>query len=366
MSRKVSEHIERIRNGGWIYLLPLLQVLVMSGCAKATYNVSTNCDREASGNYVLKWEVKPALPGEVNIYVSDQPEVFPARPTMVLPIGQNMATIVTSDNMSHKYFLLEFAGQVSTVASVRFFPMKNTFNLRDAGGYDTYDGMYMKWGMLYRSARPEALTVADSITMRQLGIRSIIYLEDEERISPTALKKVPNQKAVSIPADRPAYFDKALQLIYGEKLQANQVRDFYAKAFKTYAFENPRQFSEAFELLLDESNYPILISDALGKDRTSFFVFLIHLALDLPRNVAVEDYLMSNQTLPLDRLIPASNSLTPEKLDALIRFYSSDDLYLNEIVQEIVKRYGDMNNYLEKMFGMTAKKREKLKRILLE
>lgn len=351
----------------WSVVLALfLCCLVLPSCAKTTYNVATNCDRSQSGNYVLRWEVKPAMSGNVNIYISDKPEIFPSEPSLVIPIKDNVATVITTDNMSQKYFLMEFAGRVSTVASMRVFPMHDTFNFRDAGGYDTYDGMYMKWGMLYRSGRLGKFSVADSITVSQLGIKTIVYLEDDERVLPRDLKKIPGVNVMSIPADKPVGLMSMLQDVVLGKKSVQDIRTFYDLAFKTYAFSNAKQLQRALNVLLDARNYPVLLMDRWGKDRISLLIYLLQNSLELPSNFAVEDYLLSNQVLSLRQLLPEIVSMPLEHRERVAAFFTSDDIYLSELRKQINEEYGSLAAYMEKVLGIDANKRKLLKQILLE
>ncbi|MDO4790408.1 MAG: tyrosine-protein phosphatase, partial [Porphyromonas sp.] len=281
-----------------IFIALLLLSFLAVGCAKSTYNVATNCDKNQVGNYVIKWEVTPAMPGKVNIYVSDRPEFFPNDPAMIMPIGENTATFVTTDNLSQKYFLLEFEGKISTVAAMRHLPMSQTPNFRDAGGYVSEEGLNMRWGRLFRSGKVRSLSTTDSLTFVKLGIRSILSL-DEETASysrrPNHLP--PGVQILSAKADKPVNYSEFLSKVYSGTANGEDIRDFKLNASRVFAFNSRNQFTKAFQYLLDESNYPIIITDNLGKDRVAFFFLVVHSAIGIPGSAAIDDCLLSNRIL---------------------------------------------------------------------
>ncbi|KGN67753.1 tyrosine-protein phosphatase [Porphyromonas sp. COT-108 OH1349] len=352
-----------------IFLIALFlsSLFIAGGCAKSAYNVATNCDKNQVGNYVIKWEVTPAMPGKVNIYVSDRPEFFPNSPAMVMPIGENTATFVTTDNFSQKYFLLEFEGKISTVAAMRHLPMGATPNFRDAGGYISEEGFNMRWGRLFRSGRVRSLSSTDSLSLKKLGIRSILSLDEEgssyskrPRLLPTGIQ------TLSLKADKPVDYSEFLSEVYKGNATTEEIRNFKMNASRNFAFESRKQFTKAFQFLLNESNYPILITDNLGKDRVAFFFLIVHSAIGIPANAVIEDCLLSNQMLDIRTLVPNINTLDPQIQENLMYYYVTTDENIVAIYQEIISRYSSIDEYLKEMYGLSFEDRMKLRKLLLE
>ncbi len=120
-------------------VIPLLASLSLSSCArKAYYDISTGADVADSGNYVVRWQVRPGMSGEVAIYASDDAGSYPVQPTKVEPIGKEWATFATEGSyFTRHYFLLVFDDREVRVTGTRVIPTEGFSNLRDAGGYNT-------------------------------------------------------------------------------------------------------------------------------------------------------------------------------------------------------------------------------------
>jgi hypothetical protein len=54
-----------------------------------------------------------------------------------------------------------------------FLELEGTPNFRDLGGYQTKDGRFIRWGLIYRSGMLTYLTPADYSYLAHLGIRVI-------------------------------------------------------------------------------------------------------------------------------------------------------------------------------------------------
>ncbi|WP_426405373.1 tyrosine-protein phosphatase [Streptomyces sp. R-07] len=68
----------------------------------------------------------------------------------------------------------------------RLVKLSGTVNLRDAGGYRTENGQWVKMGEVYRSDALDKLTAEDQATLRRLRIRTVFDLRvaDERAKAP--------------------------------------------------------------------------------------------------------------------------------------------------------------------------------------
>ena len=152
-------------------------------------------------------------------------------------------------------------------------------NMRDLGGWETEDGQTVKQGLIYRCGRlnennnthvVKRITDAGIQTMQELGIRTELDLREvsnNEVGGLTDTSVVPGVKYVQIPM----------------KGTSAQLRA-----------KNEKAVVDVFELLGDESNYPVIIHCSIGTDRTGYVAYLINGLLGVSADDLDRDYLLSN------------------------------------------------------------------------
>ena len=84
-------------------------VILLVGCSSNAPDIRAICLRDDIGNYVIKWETDPVMEGIVKMTVSDNPDLFTNEsPIIYANIKDGVATYITNDNISRKYFRLSF------------------------------------------------------------------------------------------------------------------------------------------------------------------------------------------------------------------------------------------------------------------
>lgn len=164
-------------------------------------------------------------------------------------------------------------------------------NMRDLGGWKTVDGRRVKQGLLYRSgqwAKPgyvtPMITETGVATMKELGIVTELDLRNEASgLDPC-------------PVDGVAVIHKPM-VASG---------NFYGT--------NREMVVEIFEVLANETNYPMVFHCAIGTDRTGYIAFLINALLGVEEESLYRDYLFSNYGN-----IGNSRAITGVKLDYMNR-----------------------------------------------
>lgn len=188
-------------------------------------------------------------------------------------------------------------------------PLPGTSNLRDLGGLRTVDGRSVAAGVLYRS---EAMVIGDSDTyavyrpeardeLGSLGLRTVVDLraERESVRAPSAWADVSGASLVTLPiaeGGEGADTNYMRMLLDGEiaRFDADSMTGFYIRMLA----RRSDVLGEAFRLLVDPSNLPVLVHCAAGKDRTGVFVALVLSVLGIPRDVVVEDYALTGILRP--------------------------------------------------------------------
>ncbi len=166
-------------------------------------------------------------------------------------------------------------------------------NCRDIGGRTTEDGQYIvKQGLIYRTGRyneSDAEEVTLNITeagidtmVNQLGIKTDIDLRKnalfDESNEIGGITSSPLGEDIN-------YFN--LPMNYGGQNIFDQRDD-------TYYELNKASILEFFEILADESYYPLAFHCTQGKDRTGALAYALEAMLGMSENDILHDYLFTN------------------------------------------------------------------------
>lgn len=351
------------------YLLGFIAgTMTLMSCAKQTYYIDTRTEQSSEGEYLIKWDVKPGMKGNVAIYASTDAGLYPQDPFTIEEISKETTVYTPSQNgYKQTYFLLVFNDLESRVASSRVIPTQGLVNLRDVGGYMTGGGEQMRWGRLYRSGDLHRMGEMDKYTLASLGIQSQ-YILSQSRVSPEdpiPVLGISSLNSQYIAPDVDIDFQQILDDIYAGELSKSGVKLFHNDVFNSIAFENPNQISAILHTLMDRDIYPVLLSDDLGKDRVAFVVMLVQHILGVSRADILNDYVLSNQLLPVDLLEPNGHDAPITIQEALTDFFRCEANQMNAIISEIENRYGSINRYLEEFLRFDAKEQALLRSVLL-
>ena len=117
---------------------------------------------------------------------------------------------------------------------------------------------------------------------------------------------------------------------------------------------------------LGETDGPVLIHCAAGKDRTGLLAALTHHLLGVHRDDMVEDYLLTNTAVDLAGRAPSIarqlETMTgrPAAHDAVVAFLGVEPVYLETALAEIAARQGSVDGYLEQALGVDAALRDRI------
>lgn len=340
-------------------------LLTIVSCATPTMtDIRTVCLRDDIGNYVIKWETYPIITGQVRVYVSDVPDYFEENiPVGIIDVNDGLTKYITIDNITRKYFLLQFNEIEKEIVGAREVATDNVQNFRDIGGYITQDNKTVKWGSIFRSGHLDAIDVIDKYRIDNLNLQTVVDLRiPEEYANIPQVYLAPKNINIPIDMGSPSKIQKRLkdgQIRKGDALlyMQDQYMDFVDKQSESYA--------SVLDLLLDPMNYPILIHCSLGIDRTGFCTALILSALGVPEETIMRDYMSSNQYIDLMRSAPKARNSNPELQETITTLLSANELFLGITFKKIKKEYGSVQKYLEQKLNFTTKKQEQLKELML-
>ncbi|MFU8764949.1 MAG: tyrosine-protein phosphatase [Haliea sp.] len=268
----------------------------------------------------------------------------------------------------HQFRLSDQHGN-QVLAMERKLGMQGTPNFRDFGGYRGADGRRVRWGYLYRSGQlsgltPQDLDLLDSL---QLDLVCDFRREDEQQNSPSRYPPARQPEVASLPitpgSNTAAFTEGGLDLGGRQPMFDFMVginRDFVESQGPVYA----RMFRE----ILQRPDARFLVHCAAGKDRTGFAVAVILLALGVPVEQVMQDYMLTRRFFhPQQEVgrLRAKYGLESVPEEAILPMLEVHEAYLERALQAIAE-YGEVETYLEEVLGVGSAEREELRRRYLE
>ncbi len=174
----------------------------------------------------------------------------------------------------------------------RSLPLAGASNFRDLGGYTGRGGRTVAWRSLFRSDHLASLTPADHAALAALGIvRTVDFRGERERAQMAYLLPGVEHHQLAI---EPTVVQRALALQrQGQAISTVDAVALMQETYRNFVHDNAPSFAEFFRILLSR-DAPIVFHCTAGKDRTGFAAALILLALGVPRDVVMQDYLLTN------------------------------------------------------------------------
>lgn len=257
-------------------------------------------------------------------------------------------------------------------------PLKGVSNVRDLGGMPAADGRCIRSGRLIRSGLLHHATKDDLATLAALPLDYVVDLRTDVEVSndPDPAKEllpahwehlsVLSSSAVGITDDEELSSLLKNFSAYHDDASAQSIRFYPQILLDGHSIELWRRF---FELLLANERGALLWHCTAGKDRTGLAAFLIEIALGVPQDLIMEDYLASNEfTQPLaEQLIHSLRHkvLAPKTVEMIHVLYSVEASYLEAAVAGVLLRYGTLDAYLEQALGLDDSKVARLRGMYL-
>ncbi|MGJ4928337.1 tyrosine-protein phosphatase [Bradyrhizobium sp. HKCCYLS2038] len=234
----------------------------------------------------------------------------------------------------------------------RHLDLQGASNFRDLGGYPSADGRHVRWRLLFRSSHLGQLTESDLAILQRLGIRAAFDFRgrDERMTGPCTMADI---TVHSLPIE-PSVVPALRALASAGRLTTENAVDLMRESYRNYIRKHTPRFRTLFEHLLKD-HAPLVIHCTAGKDRTGVASALILHALDVPENVILEDYLLTNQ---LYRSDTAAHPDLPGDVVQAIRTVQAS--FLAAAFEAMRGDYGDVGNYLSDGLGLGRAERKAL------
>jgi protein tyrosine/serine phosphatase len=241
-------------------------------------------------------------------------------------------------------------------------------NFRDYGDYATAAGRRITPGLLFRSGHQARASEADLERLGALGLTAVVDLRrpserrDQPSKRPSAFSGVVIESFHDDGGEAPH-----MTFLRTADLTPDSGRRFMVDTYRRLPFEPSHLdlFSRYFRLL-GETDGPVLIHCAAGKDRTGLLAALTHHLLGVHHDDIVADYLLTNTAVDLEGRAPGIARQLEARTgrvvahDAVVAFLGVEPVYLDTALAGIAAQHGSTDAYLAEALGVDAALRERI------
>ncbi|MET9290664.1 tyrosine-protein phosphatase [Streptomyces sp. NPDC003077] len=300
------------------------------------------------GSYSVSWRA----PGvrSVTVYAGDRPVAHGGAEQTVTVRG-----LAPADRQWFR--LVPDQGEPLTLAD-RSLHLKSAPNFRDAGGYRTADGKWVRMGVLYRTGELSKLTDADLAKLQRLGIRT-----DYDLRAPGERAKAPDR----VPeGTRYVVADVLGEDVTDFPTTPEQAVDLMINGNRDYVSKPSAR--TAYSALVRDAATPdahaLAYHCTAGKDRTGWASAVLLTALGVDRDTVMRDYLASN-AYRAEEMQAIYDQVTPRDAAILKPVLEVRPEYLNASFEEVQARYGTFDHYLREGLGLNDQVLTDLRKALL-
>ncbi|BDR55868.1 tyrosine-protein phosphatase [Xylocopilactobacillus apis] len=254
----------------------------------------------------------------------------------------------------------------------RILNFSGSVNLREMGGYPTQDGKTILWHKLLRSG---ALSNLDKKGQSELVDYGVKY--DLDFRSPTELKISPDPNLSGVKYEHlPVYSPDSSSISswrsftnlikhHHKFTPASDIGGIYQNVVLNEYSQNT--YSKMFHLMLENSepNQSLLFHCSAGQDRTGIGAALIEKLFNVPDQIIIEDYLLSNMAYTSR----TSEVLTNDDVDEFINQMNLSDVQANNITvifKAIDYFYGSFKQYAKDALKLSESEITDLRKIYLK
>lgn len=173
----------------------------------------------------------------------------------------------------------------------RLIDLEAIFNFRDMGGYPTVDGRQTRWRTLYRADGIHRATEADTTTIVELGVRTVIDLRSPAELADRGRFDAHGVDFHHFPVIETTWGD------LDHLARTMEPADFLLDRYRDMFDEGSHQLAAAVEVLAGEG-LPAVFHCAAGKDRTGVLGILVLALVGVPDEVIAADYALSAEAMP--------------------------------------------------------------------
>lgn len=254
----------------------------------------------------------------------------------------------------------------------RVMTLGGIYNFRDYGGYSVAGGGRVKRGLLFRSGQHGDATDADLHRIAALGLKHVFdFRGHSER------QKHPCRRAENFAASV-VFFEGETANLAPHFEAAGDVPDeaAAARAMERIYGNLPQRaplhwMMRRYFAMLAEGQGPSLVHCLAGKDRTGMAVWLLHHALGVHPDDAMEDFLLTNTAGNVEARIAAGGDALRARYgdvsDETIRILMGvDERYLRTARKAVEEAHGSLDAFLSDVLEVDEERRQALRLHLVE
>jgi protein-tyrosine phosphatase len=249
---------------------------------------------------------------------------------------------------------------ISAAAPARHLPLPGTYNVRDAGGYETRDGRVVRWRTLFRADSLHQLAEDGQVHLVKAGLQTVVDLRRDEELA-----KAPNVFAAS---ERVRYVQVSLS---PNPIRADERGEFapdsLARTYRGIVDGRHSELRQILQTLAQPGAFPALVHCTAGKDRTGIVVALLLALAGVDHATIADDYALSATYLTDEFFADARQRAEASGHDWTQYRYllgCPADLMLATLA-DLDERYGGVEEYLRQQVGLTDDELQALRSALV-
>lgn len=355
-------------------LTAVVALCLLSACPQSDrkpLQASEPIAERAGETLVVRWSGAPAS-ARLPVYAGPAPDAIDRS----APVGHLENGRVEIDTLAfdtRPYLEIALPNGEHVKLAERQLPLDGMDNFRDLGGYETADGRTTRWGRVYRSGELGGLSDDDVEYLDDLGINLVCDFRSpaEREDSPDRLPTEDPPEVLQAEIYTPGVDPKELQdrIISGD-LEGLDLNMLLVEGNRAFVTQFAHQYRSMFDALLEEDGLPAVVHCTAGKDRAGMAAALILLAVGVPQETVMHDFLLTNHYTH-DKIQQAMAviwiaSLFKTKPTDLRPLMGVEPRYLEAGLDAMRHTHGSIDAYMEEALGLTPERRERLKERLLE
>ena len=241
----------------------------------------------------------------------------------------------------------------------RVWRLQGASNFRDLGGYPGHGGRPLRWRRLFRSDHLGGLTADDRATLAALGLAKALDFRGAAERAATPYE-LPGVAQHSLAIEPTVAMRMQAMAAAGERLTAALTARLMQDLYRAFVNDQAHRFAEFFDHLL-QADAPVVFHCTAGKDRTGFAAALVLLALGVPRDLVMQDYLLSNEVFS-GAPVPDDDAMA----EALAVVWRVQADFLAAALRAVDADHGGIERYLSQRLGLGRAATDTLARSYLQ
>jgi len=250
--------------------------------------------------------------------------------------------------------------------------LESVKNIRDLGGTRAADGHTVVPRRLIRSARLSELNAHDAQALVGVyDVHTVIDLrtETERQENPDIVPEGVDYLVAPLVKEHTLgiVHDRQAAERMREGIGLPDIREIYQRIILEPEVD---AWHAIFDTFRTNAAGAVLWHCTGGKDRCGLVAYMVETLLDIPAEMRMEDYLITNEDAQ-PRADRAYESVMRDRGDALLAekvrdIFRADETYLVAAVQAIEQCYGSTEGFLEQVCGLDAHARDEMRVRYLE